>query len=512
MAWSAALGLAGSAFSAISASNTASAQMAMKQRELDQQREFQAQQMALASDAQRRQDEENAYQRQIEQMNRRIAQQNRQYQLDVVAQQRQDLIRERQQQIDRQLEQDRAAARQRQFEIEQLLQNQDLAEEEREFAQAQLAEAQSVAAGERDEDKRRFLEERAMAEANRDFVMQEYASAKQQADAERQRDLGIQNQIMAQAGNLRDQLEGTAAQLGYVPEIPQLNQSQIDSEIRSRTQQYQSDVDRAANRVASVNEAELIRTGLDESTPGTARRGEVAERLSQEYQNARQRAYDDALGYITGRQDAMANNVGNIIDRRQAILGETGDIASSELGILQQLRNAQSASGIYDMASAVPTGIYNREINSANDYRAPVRVDSAIYDRGNPGLGMSNYNVTQGIANTSGLQVGNGITNASTQTLPSASTYYSNASSTGQNILNQLASDASTARQDSMAASRGFGQDIQSLLSDNTDRIDSAFNNLFDVSGSNQSYGGGAPPSIRGNGTSGGFFSSLFGS
>lgn len=516
MAWSAALGLAGSAIGAISANNRAEAQMEMKQRELDQQREFQEQQMALAADAQRRQQEENRYRRQIEQMNRRIAQQNRQYQLDVIAQQREDLIRERQRQIDRQLEADRAAARQRQFQIEQMLQNQDLAEEEREFAKAQLAEAQAIAAGERDEDKRRFLEERAMAEANRDFVMQEYAQAKRQADAERQRDLAIQNQIMAQAGALRDQLEGTAAQLGYVPEIPRLDQSQIDSEIRRRTQQYQSDVDRAADRVASVNEAELIRIGLDESTPGIARRGEVAERLAQEYQNARQRAYDDALGYITGRQDAMANNVGNIIDRRQAILGETGDIASSELGILQQLRNAQSAANVYDMASRVPTGIYDRDIASANDYRRPVPINSAIYDSVNPGTGLSNFNVTQSVANTSGLRVGDGITNATSQTLPSASNFYQNAMRTGNSILDQAASDARAARQDSIVASRGFGQDFQSFISDaledTTNDIGFQIDSLFDTTGSYEPIGGGAPPSVRGIGKSGGFFSNLLGS
>ena len=485
MPWSAALGLAGSAFSAISASNTASAQMEMKQRELDQQRQFQQQQLSLAADAQRRQDEENAYRRQIEQMNRIIAQQERDYQLGQVEIEREQLMEERRADIERQLQEDRAAARQRQFQLEQLLENQDLAQEERDFAVRELEEAQAIAAGERDEEKRRLLEDRAMAQAQRDFLIGEFEAAKRQADQERQRDLAIQNQIMAQAQGLQSQLQGTAAQLGYVPEIPVLSEADIASEINRRTQQYQSDVDRAADRVASVNEADLIRSGLDESTPGTARRGEVAARLSQEYQNARQRAYDDALNYITGRQDAMSTNVANILDRRQAMLGETADISGAQLNTLQNLRNAQSATGVYDMAAAVPDGIYQRGLVSANDYRAPVNVGTSIYDGTRVGSGLAGYINPGSAATTAGLRVGSAVAQPISQTLQNPSTYYGNAQSIGNNILNQVSNNAATAYDRAAGASAGFGSAFRDLVADNSDQIDDFMSGIFSNGGGN---------------------------
>ena len=502
MSFAAAMGIAQvgtSLYGSYQANKRANAQMALQQRQMAQQREFQNRQLGLARDAQRSQEEENAYQRQIEQMNRLIAQQERGYQKNLAEDQREQLLEERRADIDRQMEQDRAAAKQRQFEIEQLLKTQDLKEDEREFAIEQLNEAKAVAAGERDEDMRRFLEERAMAQANRDFMLGEYSSAKQQADAERQRDLMIQNQIMSQAGNLQQSLQATANSMGDMPEIERLSRGDIRSEIDRRTNQYQADVDRAADRVASVNEADLIRGGIDESTTGTARRGEVAARLSQEYQNARQRAYDDALGYITGRQQTMATNAQNIMDRRQQVLGETADINSAEMNILQNLRNAQSAQDAYAMAARVPDGIYNRQVNSANDYRAPVSINSAAYNN-RVSSGISGMNNIGSVVSNAGFNVDSAITGATRQNIPSASGYYNNAQSVGNNLLNNINNNAAQARQDAINAGQGFGEELRNLSAEYGDTIDSAFSRMFDTTGSYKSYGGGAPPSVRGIG------------
>lgn len=485
MPFSAALSIGANLLGSRSASRDARRDRRLQREQMAMQREFQEQQMAMARDAQAAQAEDNAYRRQIEQQNRLLAQQERQWQMQQLEQQRQMLLQERQADIDRQIQEDRAAARQRQFQLEQLLQNQELAEQEREFAVAQLREAQAVASGERDEDRRRFLEERAMAEANRDFVMQEYQQAQQQAMAERQRDVAIQDQILTQASALQEQLEGRASELGYVPEIPRLRQSDIDAEINRRSQQYLSDVDRAADRVASVNEAELIRGGIDRSTPATARRGEIAARLSQEYQNARQRAYDDALSYITGRQDTLASNVGNIMDRRQALLGETADIHGQELQALQNLRNARSAMGAFDMAAAVPTGIHTRDLRSANDYRPPVDIDSAIYDRANIGMGLANRIPLTSAANANWQSVGSAANvNPASQTIGSPASIMNNAATTGNNILSNLTNQANQSRQRSINASAALASDITGLLADQSDNISNAFSNLFNVSGS----------------------------
>lgn len=462
--FSAVLGLAGSAIGAIGANRRASAQLAQQQYQFDRQMELQNLQMGMAIDAQRQQAEENAYRRQIEQMNRLIAQQERTYQMGQVEQQRETLMAERREMIERQIQEDREAARQRQFQLEQLLQNQDLRAEEREFAIQQLEQARAVAEGERDEDMRRFLEERAQAEIERDFVLGEYQQARAQAAAEREQDLEIRRMILAQTGQLQDALTGTAAELGFVPEIPQITEADIAAEIERRSGQYTADVDRAADRVASVNEADLIRAGVDESTTGTARRADIAARLAQEYQNARQRAYDDALNYISGRSSTLSSNVNDIMQRRSAILGETADIAGAGINVLRNLPGVQSAVGVYDMARAVPSAVYTRGISSANDFRAPVQIGSAIYDGINVPVGMAAYRTPSSTAVTTGLNVGSAIYNPMSMTIDNPSTYMSNAGTLGNQLLSSSTTMANQAMSDAYSASSGFGQDFRDFF------------------------------------------------
>lgn len=278
------------------------------------------------------------------------------------------------------------------YRLREAARNRDLVASEREFAKMLLGQAQDTAASERDEEMARFLEDRDTRADERQFVVDQYEDYLRQAQAERDAEMGIRNQILAGADDLQSRLEATAAQLGYIPEIEQITPEMIDAEVSRRTGEYMSDVDRAAEAVASVNEADLIRAGIDVSTGATQRRGDIAARLAQEYQNARARAYDDAMGYISGRSNAMATNVGNIMDRRSAILGETANIAGTELGILQNLRQLPSATGAYQMASSIGSGILDRNISSAGDFRAPVAVNSALYDAsGAMSSGMSDY-------------------------------------------------------------------------------------------------------------------------
>lgn len=460
MAWSAALGLAGSAFGAISASNTAKAQMAQQQYQFDKQMEMQGIQVGMALDAQRQQIEENAYQRQIEQMNRLMAQQERDFQRESQERYREDLMDERRQVIERQIEEDKEAAKQRQFYLEQLLQNQDLKQEERDFAVQQLEEVKSIAAGERDEDKRRFLEEREMAKIERDFVIGEYEDFKTQAQLERDEDLRIREEILAQVSGMQDALSGAQSQLGYVPEIPQLTEDAIAREIAKRESQYVGDVDRAIEQVASVNEADLIRRGLDESTPGTARRGEIAARAANEYTDARRRAYDDALKYITGKTSAMSTNVNDIMNRRKAILGEVQGVEGAGLDAMMRLPQAASATGAYRMASALPSGIYNRQISSANDFRAPVSIGSGIYDSINVPSGLANYRVPTSAAVNLASGVGSAIYNPLAVSIDSPQNYMNNASTIGNQLLSNATSSANNAYDRSYDASSGFGKSV----------------------------------------------------
>ena len=477
--WSAALGLAGSAFGAMQQSRIARDQMAQQQYQFQKQMELQEMQLGMARDAQRQQAEENAYQREIEQMNRLIAQQEREFQKQSAEENRQQLMEERRQMIERQIQEDREAAKQRQFQLEQLLQNQDLRAEERDFAVKQLEEAKSIASGERDEDMRRFLEEREMAKIERDFVISEYQDYKSQMDAERQQELDVRNQILNQIYGLQNELTGVQSQLGAVPEIAQITEADIAREIERRTAQNISDVDRAATAVASVNEADLIRKGIDLSSTGSARRADIAGQLAAEYQNARARAYDDAMAYITGKSQTMSQNVGDIIDRRSAILGETANVQGAGIDMLQNLRQLPSSADAYRMATAVPSAIYNRNILSANNFRAPVNINSAVYDGTNVGPALAQYRVPSSAAMNVASGVGSSIFNPYSMGIQNPSTYMTNAGQIGNQLLTSATNTANTAYDNAYKASAGFGADMRSFMDDNSNSIDSWFDSKF---------------------------------
>ena len=132
-------------------------------------------------------------------------------------------------------------------------------------------------------------------------------------------------------------LDSTAAGLGFVPMIDPVTQAEIDAQTAQFTQDYMGDVDRAADRVASVNEANLIRRGIDESTPRTARRAEVAERIAGEYNQARRRAANDALAYVTGSSKAQSDSIANLMAQRKGILGEAANVAGASIAPLTGL-------------------------------------------------------------------------------------------------------------------------------------------------------------------------------
>ena len=343
------------------------------------------------------------------------------------------------------------------YRLREAARNRDLVASEREFAKMLLGQAQDVAGAERDEQMARFLEDRETRADERQFVVDQYEDYLRQAQAERDEEMAIRGQILAGADDLQSRLEATAAQLGYVPEIEQITPEMIDAEVARRTGEYMSDVDRAAEAVASVNEADLIRAGLDVSTGGTQRRGEIAQRLAQEYQNARTRAYDDAMGYISGRSDAMARNVGNIMDRRTAMLGEAANIGGAELGILQNLRSLPSATGAYQMASAIGSGILDRNITSANNYRAPIAVNSGLYDASNAMTsGMSNYDFN--LMNLmSGIKSGN---NYSSPVAIGSSIYDGNIGGNYAGTLNPVSAASTAGLNLGSSVMRPYGQNL----------------------------------------------------
>ena len=479
MGFSAVLGLAGSALGAMQASRDAAAARAQQDYQFRQQMDLQRLNLGMMRDAQRDQREENAYQREMERMNRRIREQERDFELQQLRQNQDALMEQRRMDIERQILEDKEAAKLQQFNLENLLKRQDIAEEERAFAVEQLEQVKAIAAGERDDDMRRFLEERAMAQIERQYLMDQYENAQRQAMSERNEQLATRDEIFQNIYGYQAALNQTAAGLGMIPEIERVTGADIASEIDRRSAQYQSDVDRAADRVASVNEAALIRSGLDESTPGTARRGDIAARIANEYQSARNRAYDDALKYITGETGLLASNVNDIMKRRSGILAETANVAGAGIDQMMKVPQAASAVDATRYASLVPSGIYNRSISSANNFRAPVNIGSAAV-AGTLTPGIADYSRPTSLVNNAGFNIDSAIFNPYGVTVNDPNTYLGNAQSIGNNLYNAAATNYQNAQSRAFDASSGFGTSFNKFINDSASTEGSWLNTMDD--------------------------------
>ena len=461
--WSAALGLAGSIYGANQASKSAAASLAQQQYEFERNRELQQANMALALQAQQQQREENAYQRRIEGLNRNLIAEERRYQLNESQAYKDQLMDERRYMIERQIAVDKEAAAQRQFQIEQLLQNQNLAQDERDFAIQQLNEVKATASGERDQEMRMLLEDRARAEIERDFIVGQYQDAQSQYMNERQQDLAVRDAVLAQIGGLQDALSAKQQDLGPAPVMAQLTEADIAAEIERRQSAYQSDVDRAADKVASVNEADLIRGGMDVSTTGTARRGDIASRLAQEYQNARDRAYDDALKYISGKTQTLDSNVSDIMKLREALLAEQAGVSGAGIDQMSRLPGVASATGAYGLMSAIPSSIYSRNVTSANNFSAPVSIGTGIYDNISIGSGLGNTLNSPSAASNIGFSVQSGVFNPYGVTVNNPQSYLSNANSIATSMLTAAQNSYANAQTNAVKAGSGVGDALNTF-------------------------------------------------
>jgi hypothetical protein len=384
---SAGIGLIGSLSAQQTQADLAYYQMQMQERQFQKQMDMQMLNFGMAQDARRAQAAENEYQRQIEQMNRTMAQGERAFDIGEARWLRGQQAEERQYMLNRQIQVDREAARQQAMQIEQMLRNQQITKEEREFALEQLKYAQSVARGERDEDMARFYQEREQRQFERQFQINQYQQMRQQAMQERGVELDRRNRVTGQIDQLRDALQLAHHNLGPMPERPGITREDIDADARRREDIYMADVDRAADRVASVNEANLMRGGVDRSTGATARRGEITERIAQEYNRARERARDEALRYITGVQGTLFNEYNAAMNERgltlQEILGTQG------AGIDQMMQMPGLPSALMNDYLQMQSGVHNRDIRSANAYSAPVDIRSAVWQQAiDSGLGQ----------------------------------------------------------------------------------------------------------------------------
>lgn len=280
--------------------------------------------------------------------------------------------------LDRQLQLDRDAARNRAFQLEQYLRAQNISAAERAQAMSELKNAQAIASGERDDELKRFYEDRQTRSTERQFQIDELRRAQQIAEENRRMAYDQRSKYDAATGDLRDATRQTIQNLGNIREIPELTSADIMAEEGRRRGLYERAIDRAAGFASSQNEAALIRGGVDASSTGAHRRAEVAEKIAPLYEQAYQRAADDALKYMGGVQSTLFANYDKDLARRAAVINEARLPISQYLESVMRAPQIAGELGIGPSFANVGSSIYDKRLTSANDYRAPMQVNSAF--------------------------------------------------------------------------------------------------------------------------------------
>lgn len=380
-------GVVGGIMSAQQNGRIAQEELALRRSAQRDQKDMAMLQYGIGLDQLRRERESERYLREENERKQRYLDQEYGLRLDSQRARAAQSMEERQYMLDRQVSLDRAAAQQREFQLNQLLRNQDLSQAERQYAIQMLEDARATAQGERDEDLMRFYQEREQAGSEREFSIDELRRTQDIARQERLEDVRIRDRVLSQSDQLRQALFETFGELGEGPAAPRMTQAMLDEEIGRRETRAMADADRAIDRVASVGEADLMRRGVERSSGAIAKRSEIAERGSALYAQARERARDEAFKYMSGVQDSLFRDYEGQLKERSVALQDTEKAYGTGLDIARMLPQAASANN-YRSPVDVRSAVYSRQVRSGNDFRAPINVGSGIYDK-EIGLGMA---------------------------------------------------------------------------------------------------------------------------
>lgn len=468
--FSAILGLAGAGFGAYasmqaanSAAEAAMYQASLQDQAMRRQQDMQMFQMGMGQDQMRQMMEENNYRRQLEQNNRSKMAQERQFQLGEYSKNTEQIKSERDYMLTRQIQADQEAAKQRQFQLEEYLQSKTLAASEREQALAMLAEAKAVAKGERDDDLKRYYQNQQQRLDERDFSMRQYQTMQDRLVGERQYDIGNRNKIEGRLDDLYSTLQRTRAGLGEMPTVRQFTEEEFAAEEARRRDLGMRMVDRAADKVASINEANLIRSGIDSGSAGINKRAEITAQISDLYERSAMQSRDEAMKYITGVQNSLYAGYDKELARRQAMLGEVGGVESTGIAQLMQLKDPRSA--VDNSYMQLPSGVYDRGIQSAGGYQSPLAVNSAVMNAPNLPQGMANTLSIPSATNSGWSSIASAITGPSQSQFVNPQGFFNTASEIGNSQVNIYNQNWSDAQNRAAAASAAAGASLQNLFS-----------------------------------------------
>jgi len=397
MGWGAAIGMATSLYGAVQGNKSARGQERLALEELELKREqfnkmnaYRDQMMSQANRSFDREDEMFDYMMDFNQKNQLAAQEYMNYSRDFVQQDQNFRKQEQDYEKYRISKADSFAAEERARQLEQFARDEATTAEERRLALDELEYVRQIAVGEREYDVKRFEEDQMRSELEYQNRINEYEKQNGIANKERQFEIDRQSKILGQANTLSNEIDSTIYSFGDLERVKRYDEGDIDQATNDFYAGYQQDADRAADRLSSVNEADLIRRGMDSSTTGdSSRRRLLQEQLVPLYNSARSRARQDGMGYVSNLQNNEINAFNADVSSRAAAIEEKIRGKEGLLQVMQSMKNPVSANT--NQWANLGTGNNAGSVrSSAGNFRAPLAIGSNVMAPRNFNAPMSN--------------------------------------------------------------------------------------------------------------------------
>lgn len=206
--------------------------------------------------------------------------------------------------------------------------------QDREMAMRDYMDQKNLS-NERISEERQMLQDaKTQQEAERQWQMDRIGSMDSLAERSRLDQLDQRNDYLAVLNDASTNFDNVLSSLGVLQTPEFLGEDFIEGEYERLSDTYTSGVDRAADRVASINEADAIRAGIGDSSTGDFRRAEVAKRIAPMYQDAEARAMQDAIANAGGRNQLINTQYQTKLQERDRALQEA-NMQYQDLGFMR---------------------------------------------------------------------------------------------------------------------------------------------------------------------------------
>ncbi len=289
------------------------------------------------------------YQKQMDQLSQQRYDDERAYYLEQQALAQKNAERDRTMMMDRLAVQDTNAAQDREMAMQNYMDQRNLSNE-------------------RISEERQMLQDaKAQQEAERQWQMDRIGTMDSLAERNRLDQLDQRNDYLAVLNDASSNFDNVLSSLGVLQTPEFLGEEFIDTEYDRLSDTYIAGVDRAADRVASINEADAIRAGVGDSSTGDFRRAEVAKRIAPMYQDAEARAMQDAIANAGGRNQLINTQYQAKLQERDRALQEA-NMQYQDLGFMRN--QPQVGAGMETMGmtpnSAIFTGQGGQQLAGFN--------------------------------------------------------------------------------------------------------------------------------------------------